>query len=473
MELNPEIIYAGVYHYINNPEFRYRYGNLLKRIIENHSNKHLQYIFHELNNLLLTLSSVSFTDLNHHVLKSLPEAEKEVYSQILTTINQLGNELTAGYVAENLDAVFVAYELEKVLSADYKNPLVKLNALKRTIFEIENVLEQVKLAETRYDGGKVKELLERCETESRISFPLDLLTQDLPVRSGDIAMVAGYTAVGKTWFLLNSWVRSVQSNKKVIFISLELSHEQIIPRLATILSGKRITNNHSPVKFYNLETKTIEELEVPQGDIDELSEITVSFLNEAFFVEPPSFSIYDLPALIERYTVLFGNLDAIIIDGLELIEVPEARTKDLWQIVARAVLQLKSIARKYNIAILTMCQVQKAKETKETITLRDIAGAGEISRIASLVLTLNQTKDEYKAKVMRIFVAKQREGELKNTVYFVNTLFSIGKWLNCIKVTRAEDLDDIRTRIASAVREMDTFNQIDKELTFNGEDIDL
>ena len=74
---------------------------------------------------------------------------------------------------------------------------------------------------------------------------------------------------------------------------------------------------------------------------------------------------------------------------------------------------------------------------------------------------------------MRIFVAKQREGELKNTVYFVNTLFSIGKWLNCIKVTRAEDLDDMRTRIASAVREMDTFNQIDKELTFNAEDIDL
>ena len=462
MELNPEILYSALGHYAENFDFRQRYGKLLRRIIENHLNKHSKQFLRKTDEILFKTGSVNLSEVELELTNSVSESEADIYLTLLNTIKEKMNQFSVGFISEKLDEIFVSFELEKTIASLNDNPFSNLQKLKKSIFQIESTLEEVKVEES-LDSDKIKDILERSQSESNVCYPVPELTHDLPIKGGDLGIIAGYTSVGKSWFLLNTWVESVRNNKNVIFISLELTKEHILPRLATILTGKRIFSNDNSLRYFNLLTKEVDEIEIETEDIDVLAGEVDSFLSKTNFFEPIRFTIYDLMSKIDAYISLVGSLDCVIIDGLEHIEVPEAKYKDTWQIVSKAVLRLKAIARKYNIAILTMSQVQKAKEQKKLLTIRDIAGGGEIGRVASVVLTLNQTPDEYIAKVMRINVAKQSHGFFKNTVYFVNTLFSIGKWTNCVRTMKLEDHDSLSVRISSSVKDIQALNFLDSD----------
>ncbi|KRE89582.1 replicative DNA helicase [Frateuria sp. Soil773] len=230
---------------------------------------------------------------------------------------------------------------------------------------------------------------------------LDELTSGL--QPSDLIIVAARPSMGKTAFSVNiAEAAALRAKKAVVIFSMEMSASQLAFRL--ISSIGRIHAQH-----------------LRNGDLSEEDwpRVTnaIAILSEAkiFIDDSPGLSPVELRARARRLHREHGGLGLIVIDYLQLMQVPgnkENRATEISEISR----SLKGLAKELNVPVIALSQLNRSLEQRadKRPMMSDLRESGAIEQDADVIMFIY--RDEYYNKespdkgLAEIIIGKQRNG---------------------------------------------------------------
>jgi replicative DNA helicase len=185
--------------------------------------------------------------------------------------------------------------------------------------------------------------------------------------------------------------RIASKGKKVAYISLEMSEEQMIQKIL----AKRTRINSRKIRNGDL---TEEEVEKIARSCDEISQMPITILTKTSTIQEIE---------IEARRMKNRNIiDLLIIDYLQLVR-NIGNFKSREQEVADISRTLKLLSLDINIPIIALCQLNRNASRSEP-TLADIRESGAIEQDADNVIFLYQQEAE--DNIITVDLQKQRAG---------------------------------------------------------------
>lgn len=202
---------------------------------------------------------------------------------------------------------------------------------------------------------------------------LDFLTNGF--QKSDLIILAGRTSMGKTAFSISVLIEPVIQQKiPVAFFSLEMSKEQVVGRIQSIMSKVNVS-------------KVIKN----QLTIDEINQIvaTCNCLKDAplYIDDTPNISLMELKTKA-RKMVRENNVQMIVVDYLQLMR-SGMKIASREQEVAEISKGLKAIAKELNIPVIALSQLSRNVEQRggsKVPMLSDLRDSGQIEQDADMVL---------------------------------------------------------------------------------------
>jgi len=295
-----------------------------------------------------------------------------------------------------------------------RNSTELLDAAERHVFSITEQGGRV--------GGpaNIKEFLaktmERIDTLSQSDDPItgiptgyhdfDEMTSGL--QRSDLVIVAGRPSMGKTTYAMNIAEHVIIKSKlPVLIFSMEMPGEAIVMRLLSSLCR-------------------IDQLRIRTGKLHDEDwpriSSTVSMLSEAplFIDDAPALSPAELRARARRLAKEHGQLGLIIVDYLQLMQVPgfnENRTAEISEI-SRA---LKSLAKELKVPVVALSQLNRSLEQRadKRPVMSDLRESGAIEQDADLIVFIYRdevyNENSPDKGTAEIIIAKQRNGPIGKT----------------------------------------------------------
>jgi len=356
------------------------------------------------------------------------------YSEELEDINAIKPESIKN--TEFLLSLIEDFAKKEALKAAIKDSILLLkNENNENYGAIENKVREALTVSRHVDVGqnyfsdvndRFKRLYENPEKDRDI-FKTMIPTLNKAVEGGlqrkEIAMVVAPPGVGKSLFLANQCVQSLMENRKVLYISLEMSEDRVAQRLdsiSTVTSQSRMKTD--PV--YLLEVK------------ERLSIFKKKFAEGALMIkELPcgSTTVHGIRALLSilRNHEQFEP-DVIIVDYIGLLNYSDkgaAKYEAMEQIVS----DLRGLAQENNCVIWTATQTNRQGRNVRLITDSELGDSYGQVRPVDLAVSLNQTREEYENGEMRLYGMKVRNGR---------AFFTIPLSINYTTLTIEEGKDD-------------------------------
>ncbi len=217
----------------------------------------------------------------------------------------------------------------------------------------------------------------------------------------EFIIVAGRPSMGKTSFSMNCVENAALAGKRVAVFSLEVSKNMLIQNLLCSLSR---VNSHD-VRKRSLSRDMWQKL------LDGASRLSET---KIFVDDSPGLTPLGLKAKARRLHAR-EPLDLIVIDYLQLMECGglESRQQEI-SVISRS---LKSLARELELPIVTISQLSRGVENRESHKprLSDLRESGAIEQDADVVLLLYREeyykpeKEDARGKA-EVIIAKQRNG---------------------------------------------------------------
>jgi len=238
-------------------------------------------------------------------------------------------------------------------------------------------------------------------------YDLDSFTQGF--QKSDLIIIAGRPSMGKTALALNIGLNTIkESNKPVLFFSLEMSKEQLTYRLLT---------NETDISNLRLKTGNLY-----RDDWVKLNQTIKTLAALPLFIDDtPNVSIPDIKTKIKKIIFEQNNLGLVIIDYLQLMQTSNNQIVNRTQEISQITRSLKNIAREFNVPIIVLSQLSRNVESRvnKRPILSDLRESGSIEQDADLVLMLyresyynlvvEKTND---LNVVELIIAKQRNGPI-------------------------------------------------------------
>ncbi|PWK87637.1 replicative DNA helicase [Fulvimonas soli] len=265
--------------------------------------------------------------------------------------------------------------------------------------------DSVSMREAVKDAFRI--LSERYENKGQLTgistgfTDLDELTSGL--QPSDLIIIAARPSMGKTAFSLNiAESAALRGKKAVVVFSMEMSASQLAFRL--ISSIGRIHQQH-----------------LRNGDLSEEDwpRVTnaIAILSEAkiFIDDTPGLSPVELRSRARRLHREHGGLGLIVIDYLQLMQVPgnkENRATEISEISR----SLKGLAKELNVPVIALSQLNRSLEQRadKRPMMSDLRESGAIEQDADVIMFIY--RDEYYNKesadkgLAEIIIGKQRNG---------------------------------------------------------------
>lgn len=189
------------------------------------------------------------------------------------------------------------------------------------------------------------------------------------LRAGDLVIVAGRPAMGKTTYALNIALRAAtQSDSQVLVFSMEMSAEQVMSKLISA---------HGGIEFDTM--------------MDGSASNNPEFYRAAAVVEKSGIIIDDTPALsvhqLSSRARRTKGLGLIVVDYIGLMSgEADSRVENMTRISGG----LKSLARELRIPILALAQLNRGVEMREDKRphLSDLRDSGSVEQDADIVQML-------------------------------------------------------------------------------------
>lgn len=225
-------------------------------------------------------------------------------------------------------------------------------------------------------------------------FDLDALTDGL--HKGELTIIGARPATGKTTFALQIAERIASYNRSVVFVSLEMSEEQIIQK---ILSKKSRVNSRK-IRNGDLTGDELDNIYIKCGEISDMPLLLYSKLKSIQQIE-----------IEARKLKNKGKIDLLIIDYLQLVR-NMGNFKSREQEVADISRTLKLLSLELEIPIIALCQLNR-NASKNEPTLADIRESGAIEQDADNVIFLYQ--EDVENNMITVDLQKQRAGNTGKT----------------------------------------------------------
>ncbi len=232
---------------------------------------------------------------------------------------------------------------------------------------------------------------------------LDEMTSGL--QPSDLIIVAGRPSMGKTTFAMNIAEHVViKSQAPVLIFSMEMPGEAIVMRLLSSLCR-------------------IDQLRIRTGKLNDEDwpriSSTVSMLSDAklFIDDTPALSPAEMRARARRVAKEHGQLGLIVVDYLQLMQVPgnsENRTAEISEISR----SLKTLAKELKVPVIALSQLNRGLEQRadKRPVMSDLRESGAIEQDADLILFIYRDEvynDNSPDKgTAEIIIAKQRNGPI-------------------------------------------------------------
>ena len=205
---------------------------------------------------------------------------------------------------------------------------------------------------------------------------------------GDLVIIAARPAMGKTSFVLNIALRSLDLNKGVAIFSLEMPAEQLMLRMISSKSG---------IALQSLRTGNMTD-----EDFSILTEIIDYFSTKKLFIDDNSIqNIHSVRAKLRKLKSLHPELSLVIIDYLQLM-VGDSKERHIA--VAEISRGLKMLARELRIPIIALSQLNRGLEARpdKRPMMSDLRESGAIEQDADIIMFV------YRDDVYKLREAKQK-----------------------------------------------------------------
>ena len=222
-----------------------------------------------------------------------------------------------------------------------------------------------------------------------LKWPFQGFSDHLRVKPGRFIIIGAEPSVGKTAFSIQCawhWAK----DKKVGFFSLETDKETLTERLISSL--------------LTIPLKKIQERSLSGEEWDRVcmavEEITSSRLE---FVQASGMTTADV-----RAKILESGYEIIVVDYLQLMR---ARGGSRYEQVTNISLDLHTIAQSLGVTVVALSQLSRSADD-HTPKNSDLRESGQLEQDADVILMMKLEKQSEPTGPRKIFVTKNKEGEL-------------------------------------------------------------
>lgn len=217
---------------------------------------------------------------------------------------------------------------------------------------------------------------------------------------GELGIIVAASGTGKTMVLTNLATNYTKLKYNVCFIALEELANRMILRFeqsmlrqnkSNILTGGALNESH----FNKMQ-------EFYKNHRDEFGNL--------FFARfsPRTITPAKIEQIISDITLRYGiTLDVVVIDYPELLRNPYA-TGNEAEDGGKLFEEMRRIGQDYNVVMWTAAQMNRTAYSAQTRTSEHMEGSHRKKNAAELVLTVNQTEEEFNAGFTRLYVDKLR-----------------------------------------------------------------
>lgn len=239
---------------------------------------------------------------------------------------------------------------------------------------------------------------------------LDRRTSGL--QRGNLVIIAGRPSMGKTTLAMNiAESMAIDNSKTVAVYTVEMSEEEITQNTTCSIAG--VDNKH------------VKTGELNDDELTRLTNATAKLAGANIFVDQTG----DITALQIRSRARKlkrqHGLDLIIIDYLQLLNIPQDKGENFTNAVGRVTRQLKLAAKELDVPIILISQLNRDLERRadKRPTMADLRDSGAIEQDADIIWFVYRD-EKYNENtpdigLAEIITAKFRNGETgKDTLEF-------------------------------------------------------
>ncbi len=230
-------------------------------------------------------------------------------------------------------------------------------------------------------------------------------------KKAHLNVIAASTSMGKTAFALNIAKNVVKRQVPVAIISLEMDAQEIVDRMIIQEAGI------NGWKYTQGETSEEEDQRISKA-LDNLDELPLIISDER------GLNMAQIRARLRKFKAQFGELGLVIIDYLQMIQLPEEQSLNTSRAVGQTVLQMRNLASELNVPIILVSQISRSfthRQDKRPV-LSDLRDSGNIEEIADGVIFLyrhahtsaaarEEAEEQGTANDTDVIIAKQRTGQ--------------------------------------------------------------
>ncbi len=298
--------------------------------------------------------------------------------------------------------------------------------------KIEEAMRQALSVDISYDIGldymetideryaRAREQVKNCEVFVTGFEDIDSKISHGGLKKGEIAAFLGRSGVGKSNFLCKAAVENLKRNKKVLYITLELSQDKVATRIDSILCR---------IDMKNIPDAPDDAVIFPEHIGKKTEEIVKTYINDNFPGASGSLIIKQFPAGTLSVNSLRGYLsqvmfrghkpDMLVLDYVgEMKDHEGIKTYESRQMIVR---DLRAVAVQENICVFTALQASNKSDpnTKES-RVDESAIADSFGQVRPLdaLWAINQAEGDQDYGVGSLYIDKHRDGESKVMTFF-------------------------------------------------------
>ena len=216
---------------------------------------------------------------------------------------------------------------------------------------------------------------------------------------GDLIVVAGRPGMGKTAIALTLTKDFAKYNHKALFLSLEMSNEQLAKRYLSLIG--------------NIENWKIRNGRLEQNEIDKVIHVANHQSIEFYIDDDVDTSIAQIKAKAKLHKSRKG-LDLLVIDYIQLIKGTKANREQEIAEISRG---LKLLAKELKITVIVLAQLSRKSEERQDKRpmLSDLRESGAIEQDADIVMfpfrPAYYDTEKPDVEEAELIIAKNRNGE--------------------------------------------------------------
>jgi replicative DNA helicase len=221
---------------------------------------------------------------------------------------------------------------------------------------------------------------------------------------GDLVIIAGRPSMGKTTFSVNICENAcIKTGKPVLVFSMEMPAEALVMRMMSSLGR-------------------IDQTKVRSGKLDEddwprLHSAIHLLSDKPFYIDDtPSLSPVEVRARARRVFREQGGLGLILIDYLQLMQVPGAESRVVE--ISAISRSLKALAKELEVPVIALSQLNRGLEQRvnKRPIMSDLRESGAIEQDADLIAFIYRdevyNEDSPDKGIAEIIIGKQRNGPI-------------------------------------------------------------